>query len=98
MIVLASSVSPPGSVMKGFGAVSRDNGHSRVPAPPERMMGTSAMMKALRESKVAKVRIVPEHCGRIDGWAERRYRISNLLVSDSGPSESVRCPQPLKRD
>jgi hypothetical protein len=67
--------------MKGFGAVSRDNGHSRVPAPPERMMGTSATRRALRESKVAKVRIVPEHCGRIDGWAERRYRIGNPLFS-----------------
>jgi hypothetical protein len=27
--------------MNGFGAVSRDSGQSRVPAPPERMMGTT---------------------------------------------------------
>src|ERR1022692_725797 len=51
MIVLASSVSPSGSIMKGFGADSRDNGQSRVPAPPERMMGTSATRRALDESK-----------------------------------------------
>jgi hypothetical protein len=27
--------------MNGFGAASRDNGHSRVPAPPERIIGSS---------------------------------------------------------
>ena len=41
--VLPSSVSPSGKVRKGFGAVSRDSGHRRVPAPPERMIGTNAM-------------------------------------------------------
>jgi hypothetical protein len=38
--VFASSVSPSGSGIDGFGAVSRDSGHSRVPAPPERTTGT----------------------------------------------------------
>src|SRR5450432_3086225 len=37
--------------MNGLGADSRDSGHSRVPAPPERMTGTSATSKTLRESK-----------------------------------------------
>jgi len=41
--VLLSSVSPSGKVRKGFGAVSRDSGHRRVPAPPERMIGTNAI-------------------------------------------------------
>jgi hypothetical protein len=67
--------------MKGFGADSRDNGHSRVPAPPESMIGTSGKERILRASKVAKVRIVPEHRLRIDGRAARRYRIGNLLNS-----------------
>src|SRR5690242_8806602 len=29
--------------MKGLGAASRESGQSRVPAPPERMIGTSAI-------------------------------------------------------
>ncbi|HEV2607990.1 MAG TPA: hypothetical protein VGT79_08405 [Xanthomonadaceae bacterium] len=33
--------------MKGFGADSRDNGHSRVPAPPESMIGTSGTERIL---------------------------------------------------
>src|SRR5436190_13558684 len=45
--VRASRVSPSapsaGSGRKGFGAASRDNGHSRAPAPPERMIGTNAI-------------------------------------------------------
>src|SRR5437879_10454130 len=45
--VRARSVSPSapsaGSGRKGFGAASRDSGHSRAPAPPERMIGTNAI-------------------------------------------------------
>src|SRR5271156_1905235 len=37
--VLASSVSPSGSGMNGLGAASRDKGHKRVPAPPDRITG-----------------------------------------------------------
>jgi hypothetical protein len=43
--VLPSSVSPSGSGMNGLGAVSRESGHRRVPAPPERMTGTMAVMR-----------------------------------------------------
>jgi hypothetical protein len=38
--VFANSVSPSGSGIDGFGALSRDSGQRRVPAPPERMTGT----------------------------------------------------------
>ena len=38
--VLPSSVSPSGSGMNGLGAASRESGHRRVPAPPERITGT----------------------------------------------------------
>src|SRR5438094_5860323 len=41
--VLASSVSPSGNGMKGFGAASRESGHNRVPAPPDKMIGTNGM-------------------------------------------------------
>ncbi len=43
--VFASSVSPSGSGMKGLGACSRDSGHSRVPAPPDRMTGTIGVLE-----------------------------------------------------
>ena len=43
--VLPSSVSPSGSGMNGFGAASRESGHRRVPAPPERMTGTIGVME-----------------------------------------------------
>src|SRR3990167_2153524 len=39
--VLASNDSPSGSSIKGLGCPSRETGHSRVPAPPERITGTS---------------------------------------------------------
>ena len=38
--VFASNVSPSGRGIDGFGAVSRESGHKRVPAPPERITGT----------------------------------------------------------
>ena len=38
--VLPSSVSPSGNGMNGLGEASRDSGHSRVPAPPDRITGT----------------------------------------------------------
>src|SRR5438067_12656202 len=41
--VLPRSVSPSGKGMNGLGAASRDRGHSRVPAPPDRMIGINAI-------------------------------------------------------
>src|SRR4029079_14966722 len=38
--VLASSVSPSGNGIDGLGAVSRDSGQSRFPAPRDRITGT----------------------------------------------------------
>jgi hypothetical protein len=34
---------PPAIFINGFGIASRDTGHSRVPDPPERMIGRSCM-------------------------------------------------------
>src|SRR5206468_5624348 len=73
--VFASSVSPSGNVMNGFGADSRDNGQSRVPAPPERMIGISAIGARLGKNKTP--RIVPDGRHRIDGSRTRRLP-SNL--------------------
>ena len=39
--VLASRVCPSGSFMNGLGCPSRDTGHRRVPAPPDRITGTT---------------------------------------------------------
>ena len=46
--VFASSVSPSGSRMNAFGAISRDKGHSRVPAPPERITGMRSGAAGIR--------------------------------------------------
>jgi hypothetical protein len=40
--------------MKGLGAASRESGQSRVPAPPERMIGTSGM--CVRQSRFGSAR------------------------------------------
>ncbi len=46
--VFASSVWPSGNGMNAFGAISRDSGHSRVPAPPQDhgTMGAAMAMRA----------------------------------------------------
>ena len=41
--------------MKGLGAVSRESGHSRVPAPPERMTGTIGRVMKRHLGSVGKV-------------------------------------------
>src|SRR5579864_4256634 len=41
--VFCSKLCPSASSMKGLGCASRDTGHSRAPAPPERITGTSLL-------------------------------------------------------
>ena len=57
--VFASSVSPSGSRMKAFGAISRDSGHSRVPAPPEMMTRNEGRHRDIREQDLESPRVYP---------------------------------------
>ncbi len=41
--VSCSRLLPPAIFMNGFGIASRDTGHSRVPDPPERIIGSSCI-------------------------------------------------------
>ena len=53
------SVSPSGSGMNGFGAISRDSGHSRVPAPPERITGIRGRDEAMSQAGTGRRLLKP---------------------------------------
>src|SRR5436190_23292326 len=59
--VFPNKVSPSGRSMNGFGAASRESGHKRVPAPPERINGISLRATIVTRKKMEKIVKKPHH-------------------------------------